>query len=177
MQSVEMFGHNPYTKLGLTQTSDVAAVTASPMALLTSPQLFSHTISSFSSHHQRYAFHSSRMAGPNHLNQIKCYCFIKQLLIMWLSIAFKEKDFHHSIPLYLFFIVPQSLFAVSLHCFSPCESLASNTLFYPQKYFVMIFSKDPNNFLLEFVFPPILSFPSAQLKNDLYETCHTSVSR
>lgn len=37
MQSVEMFGHNPYTKLGLTHTSDVAAVTASPMALLTSP--------------------------------------------------------------------------------------------------------------------------------------------
>lgn len=95
-------------------------------------------ISSFSSHHQHYAFHSSRKAGLNHLNQIKCYCFIKQLLIMRLSIAFKEKDFHHSIPLYLFFIVPQSLFAVSLHCFSLCESLVSNTLFYLQKYFAMI---------------------------------------
>lgn len=70
-------------------------------------------ISSFSSHHQRYAFHSSRKAGLNHLNQIKCYCFIEQLLIMRLSIAFKEKDFHHSIPLYLFFIVPQSL---QFHC-------------------------------------------------------------
>lgn len=37
MQSVKMFGHNPYTKLGLTHTPDVVAVTASPMALLTSP--------------------------------------------------------------------------------------------------------------------------------------------
>lgn len=169
MQSVKMFGHNPYTKLGLTHTLDFVAVKASPMALLTSPYLFSHMISSFSSHHQRYAFHSLRKAGPNHLNQIKCYCFIKQLLIMWLSIAFKVKDFHDSIPLYLFFIVPQS--------FSLCESLASNTLFYPQKYFAMILSKDPNNFLLEFVFPPILSFTLAQLKNNLYETCHTSISR
>lgn len=80
---------------------------------------------------------------------------------MRLSIAFKEKDFHHSIPLYLFFIFPQSLFAVSLHCFSLCESLASNTLFYPQKCFAMIFSKDPNNFLLEFLsFHPF--YPSLQ---------------
>lgn len=37
MQSVKMFGHNPYTKLGLTHTPEFAALTASPMALLTSP--------------------------------------------------------------------------------------------------------------------------------------------
>lgn len=39
MQSVKMFGHNPYAKLGLTHTHtpDVVAVKASHIALLTSP--------------------------------------------------------------------------------------------------------------------------------------------